>query len=302
MVMNKIDHQLFPGKFADIDGNRMHYIDEGPAHPLGTILMLHGNPSWSFYYRNLAATLKDRYRVIVPDHIGCGLSDKPSENDYCYQLEQRVTDVENLINQIAPDGPLTLVVHDWGGMIGTTFASRNPSRVERFVVLNTGAFRLPESKPLPLGLRIGRDHLLGKILIRGFNTFARGAAWVGCKRNKMPKELRDAYCAPYNSWANRVATHLFVKHIPLHEGDPGYDIICTVEERLELFKDKPMLICWGELDFVFDKHFLAEWERRFPEAEVHKFADCGHYILEDAADEVIPLIKQFLSETEKAAL
>ena len=299
MVINKIDNQLFPGSFATVNGNRMHYLDEGPTKgSLGTVLMLHGNPSWSFYYRNLAAQLKDRYRVIVPDHIGCGLSEKPSEDKYNYRLEQRVTDIETLIEQIAPEGPLTLVVHDWGGMIGTTFATRHPERIERIVVLNTGAFRLPKSKPLPLGLRIGRDSILGKILIRGFNSFARGAAWVGCKRNKMPKVLRDAYCAPYNSWANRVATHLFVKDIPLHKGDPGYDIVCDVEEKLAQFTSIPMMIAWGELDFVFDLHFLAEWERRFPNAEVHRFPDCGHYILEDAADEVIALIDNFLSKTQ----
>jgi haloalkane dehalogenase len=131
--------------------------------------------------------------------------------------------------------------------------------------------------------------------VQGFNAFARGAAMVGCKRNPMSAELRNSYCSPYDSWNNRRATIRFVQDIPLKPGDPGYEIISDVEAGLEGLSDRPMTICWGEKDFVFDGHFLAEWRRRFPKAEVHPFADCGHYILEDAVDEVIPIIKEFLT-------
>jgi haloalkane dehalogenase len=118
---------------------------------------------------------------------------------------------------------------------------------------------------------------------------------VGCKRNPMSAELRNAYCSPYDNWSNRRATVRFIQDIPLKPGDPGYDIVSGVEAGLEQFSDRPMTICWGEKDFVFDGHFLAEWRRRFPKADVHAFADCGHYILEDAVDEVIPIIKEFLT-------
>jgi len=119
---------------------------------------------------------------------------------------------------------------------------------------------------------------------------------VGCKRNPMSKSLREDYCAPYDTPANRIATLRFVQDIPLKPGDRGYDIVSEVDGGLERFAKVPMLICWGLQDFVFDKHFLEVWPQRFPAAEVHAFADCGHYILEDAKDEVIPLIERFLTD------
>ena len=282
----------FESHFLDLNGLKYHYLDEGSGDP---VVMVHGNPSWSFYYRNLVSALKESYRTIVPDHIGCGLSDKPDDSDYPYTLKQRVDDLEALLDNLDIRKNITLVVHDWGGMIGMAYATRHPDRIARLVILNTGAFHLPKMKKLPLSLKICRDTPLGPFLVQGFNAFARGAAMVGCKRNPMKAELKDAYCSPYDSWNNRRATIRFVQDIPLNPGDPGYDIVSGVEAGLEQFSDRPMTICWGEKDFVFDGHFLAEWQRRFPKAEVHTFADCGHYILEDAADEVIPIIKEFLT-------
>ena len=288
----------FQNNFLDRDGLRYHYLDEGAGEP---VVMVHGNPSWSFYYRNLAKALRERYRVIVPDHIGCGLSDKPSAADYSYTLKQRVDDLEALLEQLDLREKITLVVHDWGGMIGMAYASRHPERIARLVVLNTAAFHLPESKKFPLALKICRDTALGEFLVLKLNMFALMAARVGCKRNPMPEALRGAYCAPYDTPANRIATLKFVQDIPLKQGDSGFELISEVDEGLGRFANLPMTICWGLKDFVFDRHFLDEWQRRFPQAEVHAFADCGHYILEDAADEVIPIIEQFLDSHPLAA-
>jgi cis-3-alkyl-4-acyloxetan-2-one decarboxylase len=287
-----VTSELYPftGHYFDHGGLRQHYLDEGSGAP---VVMLHGNPSWSFYYRHLVLTLRDRYRVIAPDHIGCGLSDKPGDDRYSYTLRQRVDDLEALLESLDLRENITLVVHDWGGMIGMAYASRHPERIARLVILNTGAFHLPQSKTFPLALKVCRTPL-GALLIRGGNAFARAAARVGCKRRPMSAELRAAYCAPYNSWRNRIATLRFVQDIPLAPGDPGYELISEVQNGLHRFAGKPMLILWGEQDFVFDRHFLAEWRRRFPQAEVHAFDDCGHYILEDARAEVIPLIYDFL--------
>jgi haloalkane dehalogenase len=277
--------------FTHANGLRQHYLDEGKG---ATVVMLHGNPSWSFYYRNLVQALRGRYRCIVPDHIGCGLSDKPVDSYYSFTLQQRVDDLDALLEHLGLREKITLVVHDWGGMIGMAWASRHPERVARLVILNTASFHLPKEKKLPLALKICRDTQLGAFLIQGLNAFARGAAFVGCKRKRMSRELRDAYCAPYDNWQSRVATLRFVQDIPLKPGDPGYALVSEVQLGLQRFADRPMLICWGEKDFVFDRTFLAEWQRRFPAAEVHAFPDCGHYILEDARDEVIPLIEGFL--------
>ena len=178
------------------------------------------------------------------------------------------------------------------------YAVRHPERIKRLVILNTGAFHLPKAKPLPLGLRICRDTLLGTLLVRGFNAFSAGASYVGCKRNPMNAALRSLYQLPYNSWQNRIATLRFVQDIPLSPDDRGYQLVSSIAAGIEQFSALPILICWGELDFVFDRHFLAEWQQRFPAAEVHSYPDCGHYILEDAKEEIVPLISRFLERTE----
>lgn len=283
----------FQGKFLQLGPLKYHYLDEGAGDP---VVMLHGNPSWSFYYRHLVRELRSDYRLIVPDHIGCGLSDKPADSLYSFTLKQRVDDLEALLDHLDLRANITLVVHDWGGMIGMAFATRYPERIARLVILNTAAFHLPERKPFPRALRICRDTQFGAFLVQGLNAFARGAALVGCKRNPMSAELRKAYCAPYDCWQHRVATLRFVQDIPLQHGDSGYDIVTEVQENLQQFSKLPICICWGEKDFVFDRHFLDEWRQRFPDAELHSFADCGHYILEDAKAEVIPIIRQFLTE------
>jgi haloalkane dehalogenase len=281
----------FTGHHLDVGaGVRMHYLDEGAGEP---VVMVHGNPTWSFYYRNLVRALRDRYRCVVPDHVGCGLSDKPGDRHYPYSLERRVADLEALLEHLNLRDNLTLVVHDWGGMIGLAFAARHPERVKRLVILNTAAFHLPKGKPLPRSLWWGRNTVLGTVLIRGLNAFCRAAARWCVTRRPLPPEVRRMYLAPYDSWANRVAVLRFVQTIPLAHGDPGYEIISATEAALPQFRNRPMLICWGMRDFVFDADFLAEWERRFPDAEVHRFADAGHYVLEDA-EEVVPLIRGFL--------
>ncbi len=281
-----------PGRDFLRDGLRLHYLDEGEGEP---VVMVHGNPTWSFYYRNLVEALNGSYRTIVPDHVGCGRSEKPGDDRYDYTLKSRVDDLEALLDHLEVDRGITLVVHDWGGMIGMAYAARHPERIARLVILNTGAFPLPESKPFPWLLWICRDTRIGAWLVRGENAFARLAARIGCKRKPMSRDLRQAYLAPYDSWANRIATLRFVQDIPLGPGDRGYDIVAATADRLGLFADVPILIAWGLKDFVFDRHFLDEWTRRFPEAEVHAYPDCGHYVLEDAGDRIIPLVHSFLA-------
>lgn len=272
------------------DGIRLHYLDEGAGEP---VVMVHGNPSWSFYYRNLALAMRDTHRVVVPDHVGCGFSDKPGDTRYAYTLDSRVADLEALLDSLDVRRDVTLVVHDWGGAIGFAYATKFPERIKRLVVLNTAAFLKPGSKTMPLALALVRSTPLGPLLVRGFNAFSVGASIVGCKRNPMDAETRTWYRKPYDSWANRIATLRFVQDIPLGPGDPAWSRMAETESRLCVLRDKPMLICWGMKDFVFDRHFLEEWERRFPNASVHRFEDCGHYVLEDAADEVIPLVRRF---------
>jgi haloalkane dehalogenase len=271
-------------------GLRCHYIDAGQGDP---VVMLHGNPTWSFYYRGLVADLARDHRVIVPDHIGCGLSDKPDDRRYDYRLRQRVDDLEALLDHLVWMERVTLVLHDWGGMIGMAYASRFPQRIGRIVVLNTAAFLMPPGKKLPWQLWIVRNTPLGPFLVRGLNLFSWGLVRYGVVR-PLPPAVRAAYLKPYRSWRDRIAVLRFVQDIPLHPRDPSYHLVLSVQEGLHRFAGVPMLICWGARDFVFDDDFLAQWQRHFPAAEVHRFADAGHLVLEDAGDRIVPLVRDFL--------
>jgi cis-3-alkyl-4-acyloxetan-2-one decarboxylase len=282
----------FQSHFADVGGHRLHYLDEGSGPP---VVMVHGNPNWVYYWRNLIPALSDRFRSLAIDHIGCGLSDKPTDERYPYTLSRRIEDLEAWLDGLGITENISFVAHDWGGMIACGYATRHPERVAKLVMLNTGAFPLPRSKPVPWQLQLARTPLLGAMLVRGFNAFSRGAVKSCVTRKSMPTDVADAYCAPYDSWAHRIAVHRFVQDIPLKPGDRAWETVNTVADRLELLSGKPMLLGWGDRDFVFDHHFLAEWQRRFPNAELHRFPDCGHYILEDAAEELIPAIRAFLS-------
>ncbi|WP_019614460.1 alpha/beta fold hydrolase [Psychromonas ossibalaenae] len=286
---------LFPFKrnYLVRNGQQYHYLNEGSGEP---VVMVHGNPSWSFYYRNLVTALSSQYQCIVPDHIGCGLSDKPGDKDYEYTLKSRIDDLEALLESLQIKENITLVVHDWGGMIGMGYAARHPERIKRLVILNTGAFHIPKSKSLPIPLWICRNMRLGTILVRGFNAFSSIASYVGVKRKPMPKDIRQAYVMPFNSWKNRISTLRFVQDIPLFANDKSYELVSEIEKSLQNFQKVPTIICWGLKDFVFDKHFLDVWKEKMPQAAVTEFTDCGHYILEDAADEVIPLVKTFMAD------
>lgn len=291
----KVSEELYPFSphFVELpSGARMHYVDEGDRNA-PVVLMLHGNPTWSFYWRRLITALRPTHRVIAPDHIGCGKSDKPNDDAYSYRLEQRINDLEYLVGHLGLK-EVTLAVHDWGGMIGMGWAHRHPEAVTRLVVLNTAAFPMPSTKRLPASLWWARNTKAGAVLVRGFNAFARGATRLAVTRQKLPKEVRDGLCAPYDSWDHRRAVLRFVQDIPLRDGDPGFSLVRDVGEHLGQFNDRPVLICWGERDFVFDEHFLRQWESTLPAADVHRFKDCGHYVLEDAPDEIEHLVREFL--------
>jgi haloalkane dehalogenase len=288
----KIPQHLFPFErhYVGIGLHQMHYLEEGVGEP---VVMLHGNPSWSFYYRHLIKVLSPYFHCIVPDHIGMGLSDKPGDDGYAYTLEQRISDIETFLQAKGIEKNITLILHDWGGIIGMGYARRHPASIKRIVLLNTAAFHLPSGKRLPFFIPFTRT-ALGAFFVRAFNSFSAGATRIGVTRKAMPPDVRRAYTAPYNSWNNRIATLRFVQGIPLKEGDPGYDIVSDMEANLHLFRQIPVLICWGMKDKVFDHHFLEKWIEYLPQSSVHRYEDCGHYVLEDATDEIGKQVLDFL--------
>ena len=275
-------------------GIRQHYLDEGEGE---VVLMVHGNPTWSYYFRHLVAGLRDTHRCVVPDHVGMGWSDKPADRDYEYSLRQRVDDLDAFVWDVVDrDGakpPITLVVHDWGGMIGFAWACRQPERIARLVVLNTAAFPMPAGKRLPWPLALVRDTRAGAWLVSRLNAFAWGATRLAVTR-ALPREVRRAYVAPYDTPAHRIATLRFVQDIPLAPGDRGYELVASTAACLPRFANVPALVCWGLRDFVFDERFLAEFRRALPQAEVHAYADAGHYVLEDARERIVDAVRRFL--------
>jgi cis-3-alkyl-4-acyloxetan-2-one decarboxylase len=296
---NNIDisafRHLYPFKsnYAEIGGINFHYIDEGSGDP---VLMIHGNPTWSFYFRTLIKNLSPEHRAIAPDHIGCGLSGKPDQRDYGYRLKNRVEDIDLFIKRLDLTEKISLVLHDWGGMIGMAWALKNPGKIRSIVLMNTSAFFPPDKDmKIPLRLRLIRDTgLISEILVLGFNLFAKSALYMASHRG-LSKDVKKGLIAPYNSWKNRVAVLKFVQDIPLCERDPSYTDVKNVDDNLHLLSEIPMLICWGKHDFVFTEKYLAEWRKRFPKAETHLFENAGHYLLEDEPEKVPFIIKGFLN-------
>jgi pimeloyl-ACP methyl ester carboxylesterase len=296
------DYPFTPKRFDVRPGIAMSYLDEGPVSDDGSnaevIVMLHGNPSWSFYWRHLVLGLRDRYRCIVPDHVGMGLSDKPDDApsaspSYDYTLQSRIDDLDALLAHLGIAGPVTLAVHDWGGMIGFGWALRDPARVRRLIITNTSSFPLPASKRFPKRIAMGRHSTIGGWLIRRFNLFARGAAWMGTTRS-LPREVRAAYAGVYDSWDDAISTLRFMQDIPLDEGDRAWSLVQAAAKQLPNYADRPAFIGWGLRDFVFDRYFLDGFRAALPKAEVHAFADANHYVLEDKHEVLVPMIRDFL--------
>lgn len=270
---------------------KYHYLDEGAGEP---VIMIHGNPTWSFYYRELVKALSPDYRTIVPDHIGCGLSDKPGINEYDYRLKSREQNLEALVDHLDCQKKITLVLHDWGGFIGMALAVKYPEKIGRIVILNTAAFFPPPGKRLPFRIWFARNiRPISIPAILGLNLFSLSALYMASHKG-LQKDVKTGLSAPYNSWKNRIATLKFVEDIPVKSSDPSFNRVKHVDENLQALNHVPMLICWGKHDFVFDTDYLAEWQRRFPEAKVHLFENAGHYILEDEPSRVTDLVKNFL--------
>ncbi len=283
----------FRSRFLKIREHSYHYLDEGEGE---AVVMIHGNPTWSFYFRQMIRELSPRYRVVAPDHMGCGLSDKPDEHEYDFRVQTRAQDLECLLDHLGIKEKITLMVHDWGGMIGMIYALRHPERISRLIITNTAGFFPPGKKKLPIRLWLIRNILPFAVpAVLGLNLFARAALHMApCK--KLSPEIKQGLIAPYNSPRNRLATLKFVQDIPLHPGDGSYEAVRWVDEHTALLAHIPMLICWGGQDFVFDADYFAEWQRRFPHAETRFFPDAGHYILEDKAAELAVLVKDFLKK------
>lgn len=270
----------------------MHFVDEGDenAKPL---LMVHGNPTWSFYYRNLISRLSDRFRAIAVDHIGCGLSDKPSNYDYC--LERNIDNLCSLVESLDLND-VTLIAHDWGGAIGLGALQRLRPRFKKIVLFNTAAFPPPY---IPFRIRVCRWPVFGKIGLQGFNLFARAAIRMATERpDGLPPAVAAGLLAPYDSWSNRIATYKFVKDIPLSPSHPTWDVLKQMEMNLPSLSDMPVKLIWGMKDWCFRPECLERFVSHWPDADVTRFSDAGHYVVEDEPEKVVDLVADFLDRNQ----
>lgn len=283
---------LFTPRYAEVQGLRLHYWDEGAGVP---VVMVHGNPTWCFLYGRLTRTLIPRFRVLVPDHIGCGLSDRPGESEYPFTLERRIQDFSDFLDKAGIAEPFHLVVHDWGGLIGLGHAVRHPEMIRSLVVFNTAAFHIPPGEKLHWTLRWCRRSGIAAWAMSALGAFNRIAVRAGSGPGLEPG-IRRGLMAPYRTRRDRLAVVKFVQDIPLEPGHPSYATVSGIEAGLAQLSEKPVLICWGDRDFIFDTRFLMRWLHFFPHARVHRMANGGHYVMEDAHDTVLLQVEDFLQE------
>lgn len=283
----------FASHWLPLDGARMHYLDEGDGDASQpTLLFVHGNPTWSFHWRRLILALRNGYRCVAPDHLGCGWSDLQPR-------PLRLADhVDNLVRLI--DGldlqRVTLVAQDWGGAIGLGALLRQRQRFERIVLFNTGAFR-----PwfIPWRIRVCRTPVVGKLALQGANAFSRAALTMTLARSRsLDPVVAAGYLAPYNAWQRRAAVNQFVQDIPASPRHPTWQTLESIETRLPELALLPSLLVWGARDWCFTTECLDRFAAVWPVAEVHSLGDVGHWVVEDAPDESLQFLESFLRRTD----
>jgi len=288
----------FASHFLTLAGQRLHYLDEGPRDaPADEVcLFVHGNPTWSFYWRNLVLGLRHDRRAVALDHLGCGLSDKPQDYSYC--LAQHIHNLLALIEHLDLRR-ITLFAHDWGGAIGLGAAIAQPERFARLVLFNTAAFR---SRAIPWRIRVCRTPLVGPLAVRGLNLFARAALRMAlADPSRLSPEARAGLLFPYSNWQARVAIQRFVEDIPVLPSHPSYATLAAIEAGLPRLALLPCALIWGMRDWCFTPHFLARFRQIWPHAQVHELADAGHYVVEEAHAQILPIVQTFLAENPLAA-
>lgn len=283
--LDQREYPFSPKQFS-LPMGQMRYVDEGEGE---AIVMVHGNPVWSFVYRHLIKGLNGRYRCIAPDHIGFGLSDKPE--NWSYLPQDHATNLQTLLDTLNLTD-ITLVVQDWGGPIGLSYAINNPARIKRLVIMNTWLWPVNDDWYYRAfsGFMGGP---MGRFLIRRFNFFARSVVRTayGDKR-KLTPHIHAHYLNHLPTPASRKGSWVF----------PGQIIGATPwlgqlwAQRAQL-ADKPAMFAWGMKDIAFREKELQRWQTLFPAATVTRYADAGHYVQDEKGPELAQLIAAFIKET-----
>jgi haloalkane dehalogenase len=290
-----------PPQWFDTPDGRMHFVDVG--HRAGRpVVLVHGNPSWGYLFRHFIAPLVSAgHRVIVPDHLGFGRSDKP-DRPGVYAIARHAQRLEALLESLALE-QVTLVPHDWGGPIALAWATRHPARIAALALLGTFVHRPRGRVPMPLPLRLFRVRGIGELLVRGLHAILRGFLFGAgtMRQERLGRAERAAYLAPHPTWASRGAVLAFARDFPAGpEGDVA-DLLDGIHAQLARLAALPTLLVWAGRDAVFGPAGLAAFRADFPEAEVLEVPDAGHFIQEDAHEIVVPALLAFLRDRSPAA-
>jgi cis-3-alkyl-4-acyloxetan-2-one decarboxylase len=289
--------RLYPDCSGELilDGWRYHYLDSAAASQrapddLPVILCVHGNPTWSFYWRAVFDRFADTHRIIAVDHLGCGLSDKPSPGAFDYCLASHRDNLVRLIDALDLRGVI-LLAHDWGGAIGLSAAIERVERMAAVMLLNTAAFPPPY---LPWRIAACRIPLLGTLAVRGANAFARAAVTMAMSKNRLSPAAAQGLLYPYGNWHDRVAIDAFVKDIPMSPQHRTYRLLEQLESDLPALSQLPKLLIWGMRDWCFRPECLERLRQHWPEARVVELTDVGHYVIEDDPAATLEHLDDFL--------
>jgi haloalkane dehalogenase len=280
-----VPFELFPVShhFVDLDGTRIHYADEGVGE---TLLLLHGNPSWSLLYRKMIPVLSHRFRCVAPDYPGYGMSDAPP--GYGYTPREHSEVLERFVDRLGL-ADLTVMVQDWGGPIGLSFAERRPELVRRFIIGNTFAWPLNSDRRVQVFSAV-MGGPVGGILTDAVNFVPRFFFWRGFARRPEPS-VRRLYLAPWRPRARRKAAVIAPRQLIAASA-----FLAEVDRDLAKLADRPALIVWGTKDFAFGAAERQRFERAFPNHATVLFSDASHFLQEDVGDRIAKAFIAFRNE------
>jgi haloalkane dehalogenase len=275
----------FPYKahYQEINGFQMHYVDEGKGEP---IVMFHGMPTWGYLYRKFIKILSKSNRVIVPDQMGFGKSDVPQDKPYL--LKQHLDNTSKLLLGLDLR-EMTIVVQDWGGPIGIGFGVHNADRIKQLVIMNTSIGIMKE------GAKPWYQPLVEKGIYESTISNIEGLITSGIyNKSNINKNMLKAYSAPFPDKKSLIGAFAWPKDIPVGDSHPSANTMRYVRQNLDVLKDKKKILIWGMKDPIFSKKMISWWEKIYPGIEIFKIENASHFLQEDAPEEIISIIQDFI--------